>query len=332
MNLESPLPEDKEAEAAAWWLRLQKDELAGFSAEFQEWIAIPANEREFEAVALAMETLDEFGTSPAIDEMRQSARNWFRDGGVVRRFNWKVAYALAAALLISIGISAYYLWSAGQPISYQAAVGQLRAVALKDGSRILLDSNSEVEVRYSKAARATVLMRGRARFDAAHDTARPFSVTAGAETVVAVGTSFDVELRGSKVLVTLIRGHVLIKNSSDRAVRHAETGAPIELSAGHQVMISADRAAAIGPVDVAVTQAWEAGHLVFRGERLADAVEQINRYRDRSIIVDPSAASFRVSGVFKVADTRSFLSAATEFYPIEAVADANGTITLRRIP
>jgi transmembrane sensor len=332
VNLESPLAQDTEAEAAAWWLRLQKDESAGFSAEFQEWIAIPSNDREFEAIALAMETLDEFGTSPVIDEMRQSARNWFDNGGVVRRSYWKVAFALAAALLISIGISAYYLRSAGRTMSYQTALGERRAVTLEDGSRVLLDSNSEVDVRYSKVARATVLTRGHARFDVAHDTVRPFSVTATGETVVAVGTSFDVELRGSKVLVTLIQGHVLIKNASDRSTRYEQSAAPIKLSAGQQVMISADHATAIAPADFSVTQAWEAGHLVFRGERLADAVEQINRYSDRLIIVDPSAASFRVSGMFNVGDTKSFLSAATEFYPIEAVSDVNGTIRLRRIP
>ena len=331
MNPQDERPGERERTqvAAAWWLRLQEDEAAGFSAAFREWIADSANEREFQAIELAAETLRQSGMSAPITAMRRSAREWFADKGRSRRFSRKMVSALAAALLLSLGGGAYYLWSAARPLSYRTAVGERRAVALGDGSRILLDSDSEVDVRYSKAARAIVLARGRARFDVAHDVARPFSVAAGAETVVAVGTSFDVELRGSEVLVTLIHGRVLIKGAPAGAPRPP---APVRLSAGQQLVASAGLRPVVAPADFAVTQAWENGHLVFRGERLADAVAQINRYTDHPIAVDPSAASFRVSGVFNTGDTKSFISAATEFFPIEAVADADGTITLRRSP
>lgn len=335
MNLASASPESRKRTeaAAAWWLRLQKDEAAGFSQEFQEWIADPANEREFQAIELATETLNAFGTTPAIADMRRSARNWFQKAGKSHWFGWKPAYAMAAAALALAFVGgSYYLWSVDRSLSYETAVGERRVVALQDGSRILLDSSSEVGVRYSKTARAVTLTRGRARFDVAHDTARPFSVVAAAETVIAVGTSFDVELRGAKVLVTLIQGRVLVKDASGLVLRDEQVSAPVKLVAGQQLVVSADRKPVVAPADFTVTQSWEAGHLVFRGEPLADAVEQINRYTDRPIIVDPSAASFRVSGVFHTGDTKSFLSAATEFYPLETAADANGRITLRRRP
>ena len=48
------------------------------------------------------------------------------------------------------------------------------------------------------------LLSGQARFDVAHDAARPFSVHAGGQTVVATGTAFNVDLLGPQVLVTLI--------------------------------------------------------------------------------------------------------------------------------
>jgi transmembrane sensor len=340
VSTESLSPEERErTEAAAiWWLRLQKDESAVFSAEFRDWVALPENEREFQALELAAETLDKFGTSPSIAEMRRSARAWFHNEDASQsRSSWSSwsaltpAYAMAAAaLLVAVAGGAY--WFVSQPISYQTAVGERRTVALQDGSRILLDSNSEVDIRYSQTARAVTLAKGRARFDVAHDRARPFAVAAGTETVTAVGTSFDVELRGTKVLVTLVQGRILITDGSDRAIRREQASAPIELSAGQQLVISTDRKPVIAPADFAVTQAWQAGRLIFRGERLADAVEQINRYTDHPIAVDPSAASFPVSGVFNTGDTKSFVSAATDFYPIEAVSDANGAITLRRSP
>lgn len=327
MTRENSAFEDRTEAAAAWWMRLQKDDAAGFSAEFQMWIADPANEREFRAIELAAGTLDAFGTAPPIAGMRRSARAWFDEAGQAkgRRLAWRPAMA-AAVLLVAVAGGAY--WFAVRPLSYETAVGERRTVALEDGSRIFLDSSTEVDIRYTQKARALTLTKGRARFDVAHDAARPFSVAAGSETVIAVGTSFDVELRGSKVLVTLIEGRVVIKG----AARPVGRSAPIKLAAGQQLAVAVNREPVIAPVDVAVTQAWEAGHLVFRGERLADAVEQINRYTDRPIAVDPSAASFRVSGVFNTGDTKSFVSAAAEFYPIEAVSGADGRITLRRSP
>lgn len=319
-------------EAAAWWMRLQKDESVGFSIEFQEWIANPANDRKFRAITRATEALDAFETSPSIVAMDRSAYAWFENRDASRQPVWKVTYAMAAAaLLISIGIGTYYLLLA-RPTSYQTAIGERQTFALEDGSHVLLDSNSEVDVHYSKSTRAVTLTKGRARFDVAHDTARPFTVAAGAETVIAVGTAFDVELRDSKVLVTLIQGRVLIRGAPDDAEYRGESDAPIRLNAGQQLVATTDHKPTIAPVDLSVAQAWEAGHLVFRKERLADAAEQINRYVDHPIIVDPSAASFRISGVFNAGDTKSFVGAATELYPVEAVSDADGTITLRRDP
>src|SRR6185437_8522028 len=64
--------------------------------------------------------------------------------------------------------------------------------------------------RYTADARSLTLDRGQARFDVAHDVARPFSVTADGHKVVATGTAFDVDLLGPKLLVTLLKGHVVV--------------------------------------------------------------------------------------------------------------------------
>src|SRR3546814_12347546 len=67
-------------------------------------------------------------------------------------------------------------------------------VALEDGSRVRLDTNSALVVRYSRKHRDVVLERGRAQFDVAHAPQRPFTVHAGPGTVRAVGTQFQVQI------------------------------------------------------------------------------------------------------------------------------------------
>ncbi|MEJ0025930.1 MAG: FecR domain-containing protein [Rhizomicrobium sp.] len=318
--------------AAAWWKRLQEDPAVEISAEFLEWVADPTNCRAFKAVESTMTALDDFGATPNILDMRRSALTHLRNAGFKRWLTARAVTRVAAALMVIalLGGGALYVYSQ-QPDSYATEIGERRLVALPDGSRISLDSDSEVDVRYSKAARTIVLNKGRARFDVAHDVTRPFTVTAGTKTVVAVGTSFNVERLGSTVLVTLIQGHVLIKDTAAPAL--AAPPVPVRtvsLVAGQQLVAAPDIKPAVSTADLTDATAWEAGHLVFRGETLGEAVERVNRYTDHPIAVDPAAASIRISGVFNAGDVGSFVSAITGYFPVQATTDANDTITLQK--
>ncbi|MDE2184550.1 MAG: FecR domain-containing protein [Alphaproteobacteria bacterium] len=328
-------PEDQERleVAALWWQRLQKDPSIEMSDDFLLWIAEPVNCRAFKAVESTMSALSDFGATPNILDMRRTALTRLRNAGV-KRWMPRVLLARVAAVILVVAVGGGVVWyvRSQAPDSYTTEVGERRVVALVDGSRISLDSDSEVNVRYTDAARAVVLNRGRARFDVAHDVKRPFTVTAGTKTVVAVGTSFDVERLGSTVLVTLIQGHVLIKDAAAPLPTPTQPRPKRTLSmvAGQQLVAAVDGKPVISRTDLSDATAWESGHLVFRGETLAEAVERVNRYTDHPIMVDPSAASIRISGVFNAGDIGSFVSAITGYFPVEATTDANETITLQK--
>ena len=113
------------------------------------------------------------------------------------------------SLLIGlVGISGY--WWLVLPDDYRTAIGERRVITLSDGSKLSLDADSEVTVRYGKHDRSLHLLKGQARFDVAHDKTRPFSVVAGSQKVIATGTAFNIDMAGPKVLVTLIEGHVVV--------------------------------------------------------------------------------------------------------------------------
>ena len=100
------------------------------------------------------------------------------------------------------------------------------SVRLADGSRIVLDASTEVTVRYTAAARSLALVRGQARFDDVHDPLRPFTVTVDGRKVVATGTAFDVNLIGSELQVTLLKGHVVILPAGASVKPFLPTDAP----------------------------------------------------------------------------------------------------------
>ncbi len=316
--------------AAAWHERLRADPATRTSSDYLDWAANPDNSRALQAVDEGWSAVDDVAAAPEMLALRQAALRRAREA---RLRQWRprlaVVRAIAAALLVSIlGSGGYYLlwpWT-----TYRTDVGERRIVALPDGSRISLDSDTDISVHYSKTARTLTLDRGRARFDVAHDVTRPFAVTAGTETVVAVGTSFDVEKLGTKVLVTLLQGHVVIK-SATATMSPVAAKRVVALSAGEQLIATRlNPRPVIAPANVQLATAWEAGHLIFKDETLLEAVARVNRYTERPIVVDPSLASLRVSGVFNAGDVSSFVSAVTSYFAVEATTTGDNNILLQR--
>lgn len=315
--------------ASAWQLRLSEDPSLEVSPEFRDWLADSANQKAFAGVNMAWKSADDFAAEPAILDMRRAALRRARRASTGRWLPAMVLKRAAAAVLVFSLLgsgAAYYLLTA--PAVYATETGERRVVSLPDGSRITLDSDSEVRVRYLPKVRELTLDRGRARFDVAHDITRPFTVTAGSQTVVAVGTCFEVEKIDSKVLVTLIQGRIVVKDAaSPNAAKPPPR--PVSLVAGEELIASPAVRRAIKVANLQVATAWQNGRLVFNGDTLAEAVERVNRYTDHPIEVDPAVASIRIIGAFNAGDVSSFVSAVTSYFPIQATTTANDDILLQ---
>ncbi len=325
----------RRTDAAARRVRLAEDPSLAHEPGHADWLADPANRARFDQADAAWDLFDELGAAPEMIAIRREALGDARRAARSRWAPGLLAGRAAAAVLVG-GICAALLAGAYAggliPSVYSTGVGERRIVMLKDGSRLSLDAASEVQVRYSAHARSLKLERGQARFDVAHDTSRPFTVHAGDRTVVATGTAFNVDLLGREVLVTLIEGHVVVK--ADRATPTFKRTMPmrpsVALQAGQQ-MLSSDRAAPrVSAADLRGVTAWERGQLVFDDEPLSEAVMRVNRYASHEIVVDPSAASVRVSGAFDAGNTASFIDAMTSYFPLDQAVGPDQTVTLRK--
>jgi transmembrane sensor len=189
-----------------------------------------------------------------------------------------------------------------------------------------------------------VLTSGQARFDVAHDSERPFSVSAGGHKVIATGTAFNVDLLASRLLVTLIEGHVIVAPSSslpplagtrlqempNRTVGTATNTPPsFALDAGDQLVLSPSASPSIVHVNVDRTTAWENGEVIFENDPLSAVVARINRYTQHRIVIDDTAtAELRISGVFHTGDVEGFISTVVSYLPVRAQRTPDGTIRL----
>lgn len=113
-----------------------------------------------------------------------------------------------------------YRYAGTRPTVRYSSGATRRAITLDDGTRVYLDVASVIDVRFGPTSRDVTLVQGRALFDAAHDSARPFVVTVGTDRVTALGTLFQVDRAPAEVIVTLAQGAVTVTNrTTDEAVR-----------------------------------------------------------------------------------------------------------------
>ena len=328
-------------EASSWLMRLHELGLRS-TREFEAWRqSSQEHEEAWDRVAKPWHYLGEQATAPelialrsaALEQARRAGRSRWRDRRVP---HWTFRFVAAAACLAAIALGFFYVWE--PPTIYRTDVGGRRVVQLDDGSTVSLDSDSVVSVHYTKHTRELALLRGQGRFDVTHDVERPFSVVAGDRKVVATGTSFDVDLVGSEVLVTLIEGHVVVMDRQQGHLGGARVAMPHpgwELQPGERLLASASLEGSKPPiiqrVNVERATAWQAGQLVFDDETLVAAVERVNRYsRTKVVVSDPATAAIRLSGVFKEGDTQAFVDTVTRYLSLDELTRADGTVELRR--
>ena len=315
-------------EAAAWRLRLTESGQRT-TPEFQVWLRDAANQKAWDHVSQAWNFFDDVAQTPegiAAREIALDAAAPIRSSQAGFR---RLASAIAAALLVAAVITGGSYWWTSRPDDYRTATGERRVVTLSDGSKLSLDANSEVTVRYGKHDRSLHLLKGQARFDVAHDKQRPFSVVAGNQKVIATGTAFNIDMAGPKVLVTLIEGHVMVLKN-DGSSSTAEWAHAVELRAGQQLKAAPAGTPEIAPANIQRVTAWTTGQLMFDNEPLASVVERVNRYGGTQIVIaDSRVGDMKISGVFNAGDAAGFVEIVTHYLPVKAVSEGPNTIALQ---
>ena len=72
---------------------------------------------------------------------------------------------------------------------------------------------------------------------------------------------------------------------------------------------------------------WTTGRLQFRGDSLADAVDEFNRYNRRHLrLADVSLAQLRVGGTFNATDPESFAAALASTFNLQVAHDTDAIV------
>lgn len=307
----SALPDRAMVEQAiAWHLRL-KDADEDAWIEFAEWLsADPAHNGAYEAVAdgdARMLPLLERATFPSRDEHKRPLEFSndedalaYGEGEVVRRNPWRWG-ALAASIAVAGLFGGQMLpeWDATYPI--ETSVGETRTVSLADGSEIRLNGSTRI-VLDKNDTRWVDIARGEARFAVKHDDSDPFTVVAGEQRLVDIGTVFNVVRTDRQLRVGVAEG----------AVRYEGMARTVELSAGDTLAVDRGGKIEISKSPVATIGSWAGGKLVYDQAPLQQVADDLSRSIGISLELPPRMRSRSFSGVIQTVGERDAVRARLE--------------------
>ncbi|WP_288046354.1 FecR domain-containing protein [Sphingomonas sp.] len=315
-------PEAVREQAIAWLARLRADPSDRDVAGFEDWYAAdPQHADTYDALLDSWDATALVGQTPVAKQPRAAARR-----------PWAKTAIAAAAVLVLLVAGSLVLTSTMRPdtaarSTLASRVGEIRTITLEDGSRVTLDTNSAVDVRFDGDWRRVQLERGRARFEVAHDAQRPFVVIAGSSEVVAHGTVFDVDLRQSQVLVALLQGSVEVRRPAAGGTSPAST----MLRPGQQLAVSASKVVA-APIAVSASETrWPSGMLSFEDAPLAEVVALANRYsRTQIVIRDPAVGERRFTGTFRAGEPGQLAHMVGSMFDLTVERDRADNLILAR--
>jgi transmembrane sensor len=331
------------AEAAVWIARLHgPSRTKQMEQEFRVWQATSAAHREvFERCTDVWQDIPRIGLVAAYEGLASERAASARSRRGVREAAWRWITASAVAGAIAVGAVLALHWH--DENAYRTNVGEQRLVVLEDGSRMLLNTDTQLRVDFASAQRTVEVRSGEAFFEVTKDPRRPFVVRIAGSEVVAVGTAFSVRYApvaqtADELVVTLVEGQVNVRLAGGNASDAIAPEQPVLMKAGDRLLLDRQPDHEVSKVvarldrpNIERVMAWKRSETIFDDTSLADAVAEMNRYNRTPIVLldGLGSAGLRVSGLYHTSDSAGFANAVAALHGLN-VREQGGRLELTK--
>lgn len=206
--------------------------------------------------------------------------------------------------------------------TFKTAIGEQLKLTLMDGTVATLNTDTQIDVRFSAQQRTIYLLQGEAHFDVFKDPVRPLKVLVSGKSVQAVGTAFsvrkknsrDIEVAVDEGLVTVYQVELSAKNNSY---------APLEasLEAGDVLTIDNEMPylTEYQLNEMEDRLAWRQGMIVINDQTLNYVINEFGRYSEQKVLLaDRKMGEIRVAGYFRLGDVDALLLALEKNFKIHS--------------
>ena len=336
MSKDNPVSSDSISDqASAWFARLQADDVSAEErSRFQAWYhAQPQHAEAYDKTRklwslLQIPAEQVYNRLQAENPSGESTRDYEPVQSAETAAPQVPETGKPAQRLAVLGCLSLLLLLAGWQLpkqlqnwrsDYHTTAGQQLNVELADGSRLMLNTDTALAVRFSASRRRIELLRGEAYFQVAPNKQRPFIVDGGDAEARAVGTAFSVRKQAENLRVAVSEGIVEVGTGSASTLVQAEQQVDV-LRKRLQPLLNAANDDAF---------AWQRRQVVFSRQPLAGVLDEINRYRaGRIVAVNPDLAERVLSGVFNVGDADAVVDALQATLHAQAVNLPGGLVLL----
>lgn len=300
------------ADAAADWLTLiMSDEVAEETWEqLREWRnANPDHERAWAHIEAVTGRLSAKGGKAAY-----RALSPYADLGSIERRKLLSILFYAGAFGLTASLATRTEGWQRVIADFRTSTGEQREIALSDGTQILLNTSSAIDVKFDAQLRRVRLLSGEIRVITGHgdpvssDSLPPFVVETSDGRIRALGTCFCVSQCEGETVVAVEQSAVEITPSERPEIRY-------RLNEGQRTTFTRNRVGE-GSDLMESELAWTHGHLIADEQSLGNFLGDLNRYRTGIIRCDPSVAGLRISGVFPLNDTDAILNTLPTVIPV----------------
>lgn len=305
---ERPLDRRVAMQAAEWFILLQSQEASAAEIEkFERWRNSDAeHERAWRRAQHVSHRAGMIPPQIGTPTLRRP---------VQRRDAIKTLALLMAA--VPAGWVAYNeVCRRGSANHYVTNTGEQRAITLADGTKIQLNTDTEIDVAYDQSRRLVILRSGEILIETARDPlasatvmSRPFMVNTEQGNIRAIGTRFVVRQDDGRSRVSVLQGAVELKPVHNAGVAQ-------RVDAGEQAGLMDNVVEQKTVLDVNAGL-WSRGILAVDDMRLDAFAAELSRYRSGVIRCDPVVASLRITGAFQLADTDAVLENVAQLLPVQ---------------
>lgn len=279
-------------EAVAWLTQLMSDEADGEDKDgWQRWLAAsPENAR-------AWQHISRFSSQFSLLNGEAAHRSLSTVANPQRRRLLRCAAGLGLIGAVGAGTLPWRSWQA----DYRTATGVQQRVTLSDGTDLLLNTQTAVNVRLPQLR----LLQGE-MLVASPRSGMPLQLSLPQGSVQAHNSRFSLRLRDDYSELAVYHGQLSVTPLDGRR---------ITLNAGYGGRLNLSGFREVGRVSG--EPGWQQGMLYADNMRLDDFIAELGRYRRGVIRCGQQVAGLRLSGAFPLADTDRIIASLPGTLPVQ---------------
>jgi len=245
-------------------------------------------------------------------------KNYLQQNLIIRNKLYRIAATLTFLTLASIAI--WYNYFRFEPMIYETKYGQVQTIALPDGSKVILNANSRLEINlaWSDEGSREVNLKGEAFFEVEKKPTnkQKFIVHTADLDVVVLGTRFNVNNRQVKTSIVLTEGSVKL------AIRDSKAQAnDLMMQVGDLVEFSkADKSFTKQRVNTEKFSSWKDNKLIFENTQIADIASLIKETYGLDVLFeDEKMGRRKISGTIPSENLEILLTSLETIFNVKIV-------------